>query len=65
MCDIFKTRGSYSRQYFPTVFKSKYEKGSYEWRGNSLLVYGLKGACQEIYESYMKVVNESMSDINF
>ena len=65
MYGIFNKRGIYSRKYFPTVFKSKYEKGSYEcWRGG-LLAYGLNGVCKEIYDSYMKVVNEFMSAIHF
>ena len=52
-------------KYFSTVFNSKYEMGSYEWWRECLLVYGLNGACKEIYDSYMRVVNEFMSAIHF
>ena len=30
-----------------------------------MLVYGLNGACKEIYDKYVKVINEFVSAIHF
>ena len=57
--------GKEFRKYWPQVFESEADKATYvSWRGK-LLIDGLNAACKDIAASFLKVGDDSMSEIRF
>ena len=54
---------AYFGKYWPTLFDSKEDKGSYKWCRMRLLANGLNDLCNKIGGRYLKVRNESASAI--
>ena len=53
------------RKYWPQGFESEADKNTYEWWRLKLLLGGFNTACKNIAASFLKVGDESMSEIRF
>ena len=62
---ISLTRGKEFRNYFPQGFESEADKTTDEWCREELLINGFNIACKNIAASFLKVGDESMSEIRF
>ena len=62
---ISRTRGKDFKKYWPQGFGLKADKATEEWWRGKLLIYGFNAACNNIAASFMKVGDESMSEIRF
>ena len=65
ICGISLVRGKEFSKYWEKGFNSEEGNDTYEWCSSKFLIYGFIETCKNIASSYLKVGDESMSEIRF